>query len=468
MTAFDPPCDMGCNVQMPTDHRSIRKLAVMHSRGAAATAAAAVLISTSLASAQTFGPSSARPRPAPAPVETPAGNSNTRAPLTPPNALTGNACADAYYTALEPVRTGRGAVLGNLVKALRTTDPDLPGRWSVSAPASGKAKPPPKPERICAETKDVPGKAPRCVRYELKQPVIPPDVTAKLPPTADEVRVLKSVDDFVASRGALPDVGPNGRQLFVIQRVSQDIRNYVTQPRHPNMCAGSDELIEFYSSQLTPLKKRLEDLTATAALAPKLAAVRVRNVAVAEVKVYDKAAADTARIEEQRTRLLDAHKVAVAKAAEVAAAAAAVLPAGAPPTPPPAPLAEPTLPVSLTLPTKPTGPARIEDYAVVGLPSLVVEALRPLLPVSVVAKIAEEPVAVRMFDKARTALLDPTLVNATANSDVREASLMALRLLEARVYADRYVARYRELDAALFGAMTDLKAAQAASCVCRD
>lgn len=421
-------------------------------------AVALIVAAAPLAAAQTFGPSSVRQR---APVITIERPERAAEPAPPQPTGRGDVCADAYYSALEPLRTGRGAVLANLLRAMRATDSDLPGKWQVPAPPIGKPKPPPKPERVCVETKELPGKAPRCVRYETRQSVVPPDVVARIAPSADEARILRALEDFVQARGALPDVSVNGRQTYLVQRIAQDVHSYATQPRHPNICAGSREVLEFYGSQLTPIKRRLDDLQAVAKQAVPLAAQRVRAIAVTEMRLYDKAVADAAKVEEQRAKLVEIHKAAVTKYAE----AAAVLPAG---TPPPALLAEPVLPPVPPLPMKPNGPAKLEDYAVVGLPSLVAEALRPMLPQTIITEIVDEKIQVKMFTRARTALLDPQVAVANVLAEVREVSLMALRLLEARVYADLYASRYKELDGALGSAMTDLRAAQSSSCTCRE
>jgi hypothetical protein len=371
------------------------------------------------------------------------------------------ACSETYYRALEPLRTGRGAVLAGLHRALRTPDPELPGKWQISAPPTGKQKPPPKPERVCVETKESPGRAPRCIRFETKQPVIPPDIVARLPATPEEARVLKSIGDFIEAKGALPDVGNNGRHNFLVQRIAQDIRLYATQPQHPNLCAGSTEIIEFYSGQAAPLKKRYDEVTAIAKQAKDLAAVRVRAIAVAEVKIYDKAAAEAAKVEDQRVKLLEAHAAALAKAVEAAAA----LPVG---TTPQAPPSAPTLPVVPPVPPRPNGPAQATDYAVVSLTSLLSEALRPLLPMAKVKEIADEPLPTKAFVKARAALLDPETPASPAAPEVKDAATMALRLLEARVYGDLYVARFKDLDVALSSTLADLRKAQSTSCTCRE
>lgn len=370
----------------------------------------------------------------------------TAAPTPPPRPIerTSEQCAAAYHQALEPTRRERAPGLGDLVRKLRTAEADLPGRWLFANQLFQK-KParPTRPERICIETREIRG-VDRCVRYDIKPPPPPPpEIATKAQPGAEDVRLLKAVADLVEGRGAIPDVSANGRQTFLVQRLSQDLRNYVTQPATPVLCAGAPELLEFYGSQSLPLKKRLEDIQAVAKKLKETAAARTRDIAVTEARLYDAAIAAAKAIEESRAR----------------ASAAQPTPEGA---------ATPAV-VSATLPPKPAAPAALADYAVTSFPAQVAEALRPLLPAALVAEIAAVPAPMAMLAKAQKALLDPEIKPPTAPAiDVRDAAIAALRLHEARAYADRYASRYAEIDSALSAALRDIKAAHGGACTCKD
>lgn len=364
-------------------------------------------------------------------------------------------CAAAYHAALEPTRAGRGVALGGVHRAMRTPDQELSGKWLFAAQvfAKGRPAPPPKAERVCVEQKEVRGKQ-ICARFELKQPPPPPrEIALKLPQTPDELRILRVLNDFVEAKGAVPDVGANGRYSGLIQRVAQDLRLYVNQPAHPALCAGSKEITEFYTGQLATLKKRIDEVTIAAKQATELAAVRVRNIAVAELKVYDKVVADAA------ASAIAAEKAAAELAAKSSTDAATTLQ-------PAAASSNPT--ISQPLPLKPVGPAQLGDYAVVSFAALVAESLRPLLPQPLVVEITGSATPLAILFKARAAVLDPDNPVDKVPAETREAALMALRLLEARYHGERYVARFAELNASLFGVLDDVKAAQSTSCICKE
>ncbi len=373
-------------------------------------------------------------------------------------------CAASYHQALEPLRRDRAPGLGDLLRKVRAAEADLPGRWLYSAQLFQKAKPQKqtKPERICVETKEVRGQE-RCARYDFKPvPPPPPEITTKAPPGAEELRHLKLLSDVVDGRGAVPDVSANGKQTFLVQRLAQDLRLYVSQPATPVLCAGAGELIEFYSGQIAPVKRRHEELKAAAKKLAELAATRTRDIAVTEGRLYDAALAAVKVIEQARAKAEQAHAAAVA----AQAAEAAKAPPG---TPAPTPIPAPTLPLVPTLPAKPATPATLTDYAVISLPSQVGEALRPLLPANLVAEFVAERDPMVMLARAQKAILDPDIKPATGPAiEVRDAAIAALRLHEARLYADRYAIRYGEIDTLLTATIAETKAAHGKSCVCRD
>ncbi len=369
-------------------------------------------------------------------------------------------CSAAFHQALEPIRTGRGVTLGNLHRALRTADSELPGRWQFAHQLfiKGKAPPPPKPERVCVDQRDVNGKA-RCFRFEMKPPPPSPvEVAVKLQNTPEELRLLRLTHDFVEAKGALPDVGNNGKYNFLVQRVAQDIRLYASQPPHPALCSGASELLEFYGSQLAPVKRRKDEVAMAAKQLKDLASARVRAVAVAEMSVHNRAVAEASKAAVDAARVL----------AEMAgkAAAAALLPKvdGAAVVA----LAPIVMPVPRVVPAKPADAAELADFAVVSVPALIGEALRPVLPATIVAEIVAQPTPLASLIKARAALVDPANNANAVPLDVREASFMALRLIEGRIYAERYVSRYMELEASLFGSLADVQAAQTKACVCQE
>ena len=190
------------------------------------------------------------------------------------------------------------------------------------------------------------------------------------------------------------------------------------------------------------MKKRLEDLQALAKKLKDTAAARTRDVAVTEVRLYDAAVAAAKAIEESRARAATAQ----------------------PPTETAAPSSAPS-----AQPPRPAAPAELADYAVTSFPAQVAEALRPLLPAALVADITAEREPMAMFKRAQKALLDPGVKPPVAPAvEVRDAAIAALRLHEARVYADRYAARYADIDAVISTTLSDIKTAHGAACTCKE
>lgn len=200
-------------------------------------------------------------------------------------------CSTAYYAALGELRKSKGDDVASAMTALRAADPTLPGRWiyarSVFPKAGRAAALPVAAERVCIDKIKVAGRV-RCAKYAEPQagrePELPSELTISPAPTNDEMRILKAVADLADGRGAIPDVGNNGRYMWVTQRATNDLRLYMTQPAHPALCAGGREITDFYTNALKPLQKRIDDVGDLVKRARLLAAVRVAAALPAPVE----------------------------------------------------------------------------------------------------------------------------------------------------------------------------------------
>ena len=111
----------------------------------------------------------------------------------------------------------------------------------------------------------------------LRDALMPTELEIAPAPTAEELRVIKAVADLVDGRGAIPDVGPNGRYSWLSLRATSDLKTYISQPAHAGLCAGAREVTEFYINSLKPLQKRASDVGDLVKLARTLAAKRVAD-----------------------------------------------------------------------------------------------------------------------------------------------------------------------------------------------
>jgi hypothetical protein len=194
-------------------------------------------------------------------------------------------CSFAFHSALARLDM---KPLETFDKLARVAEPGLTGRWLYWVKGGKGAQKAPAPERVCAESVKKSGRE-RCLRWDVKpaDPALAALIAAQ--PTAEELAVLKSLDSFVADKGAPLEFGSNGRQFATLQRVASELGSYTGQPRHPALCNGAAEMMEFKAGKLSGLKKRAEDVAALAAKASSLA--RKRVVAARELRAAEARAA---------------------------------------------------------------------------------------------------------------------------------------------------------------------------------
>lgn len=358
-----------------------------------------------------------------------------------PSIASAQTCAADYRRALDVVRDKRAEPLAAVVRNMRAADQQLSGKWLFSAVLFDPSRKP-KTERSCAETTELRGGRTKCVRYETRTtpPADEPAISSSN--SADELKDLKALAQFVEGRGAVPELGTNGRYGFLFQRVAQDLRIYLAQDPHPALCAGGADLTDFYDSQLGPLKRRVVETADLAKRTRAASIARVKAIHKAEAAAYEKA-------------------VAAAKAEAAAAQTAASANAGGPPA-----AAAPPAPAATVLPVAPT-PAPT-DYDGKSLVGLIEAALRPLATTEQLTTIAPATSPMQALAAARTIALASQQPTAAKSVDptVRDAAGHALRMLEAATYADLIRARYVDVEAALFTPNTDIRTAHKATCTC--
>ena len=334
-------------------------------------------------------------------------------PSTQAVAQAGATCSVAYHAALGELHAKRGENLGRAVAALRAPDAVLPGRWLYSQalfPGAKKNRPV-AVERPCAERVKVTGRM-RCLRYEdAAAPEVPSELTVMPNPHAEELRVLKALNDLVEARGGVPEVGGNGRYSWLAQRAASDLKLYISQPMHPALCSGGTDFAEFYANTLKPLQKRIDDVGELSKKARALAIARVNDANTAEAA----ALSETAK---------DAPKPAI------------------------------TIAVSADAP----------------FPALVTDAIRSVVPAAALAEVAAETTALAALRRAKTALI-AAQVEAQGGEDQKArdrvlAAGRAVRMLEAAAYGEVYVERYKKFTADVLGTPQAIKAVHARACTC--
>jgi hypothetical protein len=332
-------------------------------------------------------------------------------------------CSFAYHAALSSIHDRDLKPLVAFDQMARVTDPSVPGRWTYWVKTGKGVKAPP-PERVCAETATRAGRE-RCVRWETK----PADPTLAqfnaISPTADELTVLRALDAFVVDKGAALEFGPNGRQYATLQRVAAEIGSYGAQARHPALCNGVTEMMEFKFTKLVGLRKRFDDVAAVAAKA--LAMANKRVTAAREQRDVDARA--TAAVASSKPSDGDA----TATAAE---------------SPPSQPAKTPLLPM----------PPQADPMA------LIIALVDGILSPEQVAELKKQPSMPLMLTQTRELLTrEPRPELTTAG---RGAIGAALRMIEAAGYGRLQVARMQTFDRLFFGSINRILEAEKANCTC--
>lgn len=165
------------------------------------------------------------------------------------------ACAGAFHNALTTIRSERAPSLSGLPQRLSTIDASWPGRWLFAGGIAIPAK-----------------RNNAAVKPTIAQSA--PAATTETDPTDDERRVAGFLGEFVEARGALPEFGPNGKWTWLLTKASSELRGYMGQTLHPALCTGAPEMMDFYNTEFSRLKRRSDDAQEMAASAREILAYR--------------------------------------------------------------------------------------------------------------------------------------------------------------------------------------------------
>ena len=373
-------------------------------------------------------------------------------------AQTVESCAQKFHAELAQLSAARGETLGGVFKGMRTGDVSLPGRWLFGPPPgkanSARAASKASVERVCVEETRVRNRV-KCVRYE-ERIRSSTEITYQTGATADEARAIKAFGDVVEGRGAIAEVGNNGRYSWLVQRMAQDLKTYISQPPHPALCSGGSELAEFYASQLSPMQKRLQDIGAASSKAREMAVARVREAvslnAVVAAQVAAQAKAKVTVVPQSAPA--DANATAAVVQSSAAPAATAELSRDE--------IAQIT--------------ARASETVVPGAPvtALALAAAQAMLPKGAAADLGAETTIFALLRRARTATLELQdqiargAAPAETTPSVVEAGKRALRMVEVLAYSELLTKQYQPFVDTVLKTPQSILSAHKATCTCDD
>lgn len=295
-----------------------------------------------------------------------------------------DSCAKAYHQALAATGAEKAEHLDLMLRIVRTGDDALPGEWR--------------------HTSRLEAAAPRRATDKLERLD-----AASLP--GEEASVQSLVADFVRARGSVPELTGKGRHAWAAQKVVADLKTYVSQPLSFAVCTGAVEYMDFLSSNLTQLRKRIDEVAGAAARGRKI-------------------------VEARLTLLREAPR-------QVASTETPV--------------------ITGSLPSPPAGGALL-DKPELQVAQLVADAARELLAPEALATVLGEKRPLDAIGKLAAALDGEA---GKALSDARlTAGKRVVAALEIALYAELMQLNYAEVEGAVFSTIGAVRGAHKAHCTC--
>ena len=164
--------------------------------------------------------------------------------------------------------------------------------------------------RVCVdETTTATGRA-KCLKWEPASRELIAEYTLWLPkpdpsPGRRERSEMRLLTDTIKTQGALTGFQEEGKFYWLVRRLVEDLRGYLTQPHNPGMCSGAPTMVTFYRSQMLPLQERIARLRQIESRAQKRAQSQLARLTKALI----------ARVQGQRDAIQKAaaRKIASAK-----------------------------------------------------------------------------------------------------------------------------------------------------------
>jgi len=311
-------------------------------------------------------------------------------------------CAADFFNGITAIRDRNSKAISTALKAARTRDKKRPGRWLFQPGVSKTVK-----RRVCARWvknwKPFQGRYERtCTRYKTVRRTI--STRSGLPKS--EAAIYRFAGRFVSSRAIDRQLSVKQNEGWVSQRVATDLRGYLKQAKHPAICTGTPQMMDYFSTKMDAVRKRGKKISDRADEALAMAAEKTRT----------------------------AREIAAAKTT--------------------------TDPETDTDGSK---PARVEDATPAGLTEMTHQ-------IAALTNDSEMAASVQAADTVFDALkvIQKSLKSATKEMDAaaRKAIRMALSAIEAADYLNVVSGHYKALDETILGSMSSIQKAHQTSCVC--
>jgi hypothetical protein len=333
-------------------------------------------------------------------------------------------CAADFHAAVQDIRGRQTPIMSTALDNALAEVAGLSGRWMYGPPdmqatAAGSAANTPKCLQWAATSDSITGEKKRtCKKY--KGPVATDGAgTAVDTSETTDAEMIKLADTFVRSKLRLKAFEKKRALRYQVFDLLTSMRHFLDQPSHPFICAGTPNMLEYYTNNTQTLAKALDRINRAAERANAAAAERVAAATGMESAAL--ALVSTAHANEGDGRL----RAAIGRLAQyILVPGDAVSVAGT---------TEPLLAFQ-----------KLDEFM----------SVQPTIsPTSDTASGGQAPAEQVMP-------LDPQLLAR------REASREALSTLEVAVVLDAARRRFRQFDDATYGTIAAVRAAHKKACTC--
>lgn len=161
-------------------------------------------------------------------------------------------CAANFYKEISAIRDRNHDAMSTALKSGRSRDKTRPGRWLFRPGIAKSVR-----RRVCAQWRQV--WKPFQGRYErtcIRRKTVTRTIRSSGNLPKSEAAVYRFATQFVSSRAIDRRLSVKQNEGWVSQRVATDLRGFLKQEKHPAICTGAPQMMDYFSTKLDAVRKR--------------------------------------------------------------------------------------------------------------------------------------------------------------------------------------------------------------------
>lgn len=161
-------------------------------------------------------------------------------------------CASGFYAELVSIRDRNAEAMGAALKAARSRSAGRPGSWLFAPPAYRSGR-----KRVCVRwSRRWSSRYKRyrsvCRRYRTVRRAAPTVAGV----TADQRAIYRFASPYIRSRAVDRQLSRQQHHGWVSHRVAADLKGYLQQEKHPAICTGAIEFVDYFSERMQEVRER--------------------------------------------------------------------------------------------------------------------------------------------------------------------------------------------------------------------